>query len=60
MAGGPAGPGIYGKNIHDANIVAVMLAHNITRLATYNRADFQRFDEVVLERANIEGSASEA
>ena len=49
-----------GKNIHDANIVAVMLTHGVRRLATYNQADFQRFDEIVLEAAPVKdpGNAS--
>ena len=34
---------IGGKQIHDANIVATMLAHNLTRLITDNAADFHRF-----------------
>ena len=45
---------VCGKNIHDANIVAVMLAHDVRRLATYNQADFQRFDEIILETATVE------
>lgn len=32
-----------GKQIHDANIVATMLAYNIPELMTHNIADFQRF-----------------
>lgn len=32
-----------GKQVHDANIVATMLTHGITRLLTFNVADFQRF-----------------
>ena len=40
---------IRGKRIHDANIVAVMLAHGVHRLATYNRADFSPFDGIALE-----------
>ncbi len=32
-----------GKQVHDANIAATMLAHGITRLLTFNVADFQRF-----------------
>jgi predicted nucleic acid-binding protein len=32
-----------GKQIHDANIVATMLANGITRLLTHNVQDFQRF-----------------
>jgi predicted nucleic acid-binding protein len=32
-----------GRQIHDANIVATMLAHGIPTLLTHNVADFQRF-----------------
>jgi predicted nucleic acid-binding protein len=32
-----------GKQVHDANIVATMLEHNIPRLLTHNTADFARF-----------------
>jgi hypothetical protein len=32
-----------GKQIHDTNIVATMLAHGIPRLLTHNVADFNRF-----------------
>jgi len=39
---------VRGKRIHDANIVATMLSHGISRLATYNRQDFD-FREVELE-----------
>jgi predicted nucleic acid-binding protein len=34
---------IGGKQIHDANIVATMLAHGLRRLLTHNVIDFQRF-----------------
>jgi predicted nucleic acid-binding protein len=34
---------IGGKQIHDANIVATMLAHGIPSLLTHNVADFVRF-----------------
>ena len=44
---------IRGKQIHDANIVAVMLTHGIYRLVTYNQADFGRFDEISLETAVV-------
>lgn len=39
---------VRGKHIHDANIVATMLSHGVSRLATYNRQDFD-FREVKLE-----------
>lgn len=32
-----------GKQVHDANIVATMLAYSIPRLVTYNVEDFRRF-----------------
>lgn len=32
-----------GKQVHDANIVATMLAYGIPRLVTYNLDDFRRF-----------------
>lgn len=32
-----------GKQVHDANIVATMLAHGEARLLTFNAADFRRF-----------------
>ena len=40
---------VRGKRVHDANIVAVMIAHGVARLATYNRTDFDGFQEIVLE-----------
>lgn len=32
-----------GKQVHDANIVATMLVHGLTRLLTFNADDFRRF-----------------
>ncbi len=34
---------VMGKQLHDCNIVAVMLAHGVSRLATRNPADFKRY-----------------
>ncbi len=34
---------VGGRQIHDANIVATMLAHGENRLLTFNTTDFQRF-----------------
>jgi predicted nucleic acid-binding protein len=34
---------LAGRQVHDANIVATMLAHGETRLLTANGGDFQRF-----------------
>ncbi len=36
-----------GKQVHDANLVAVMLTHDITRLLTFNSADFHRFGDLI-------------
>ncbi len=38
---------IGGKQVHDANIVATMLAYDIPCLLTHNVKDFQRFGEVI-------------
>jgi predicted nucleic acid-binding protein len=35
---------VAGRQVHDANIVATMLAHGETRLLTMNRSDFRRFE----------------
>jgi predicted nucleic acid-binding protein len=32
-----------GRQVHDANIVATMLAHSERRLLTFNEADFRKF-----------------
>ena len=32
-----------GRQVHDANVVATMLAHGERRLLTFNEADFRRF-----------------
>ena len=34
---------ITGKSMHDANIVATMLAHDVNTLITLNEADFRRY-----------------
>jgi predicted nucleic acid-binding protein len=38
---------VGGKQIHDANIVATMLAHGIPRLLTHNVGDFKRFSTLI-------------
>lgn len=38
---------VGGRQIHDANIVATMLAFDIRRLATYNVSDFRRFGALI-------------
>ena len=34
---------VAGRRVHDLNIVATMLTHNITRLVTFNARDFRAF-----------------
>ncbi len=34
---------VGGRQVHDANIVATMLAHGERRLLTFNTADFRRY-----------------
>ena len=34
---------VEGRQIHDANVVATMLAHGEYRLLTFNAADFRRY-----------------
>jgi predicted nucleic acid-binding protein len=36
-------PGAHGRQVHDANIVATMLCHQISHLVTHNAADFRRY-----------------
>lgn len=36
---------VAGKQVHDANIVATMLAHGERRLATLNEKDFRRYGD---------------
>ena len=38
---------ICGKEVHDANIVATMLAYDIPCLLTHNIKDFKRFRKVI-------------
>lgn len=38
---------VAGKQIHDANIVATMLVHEIPALLTHNLADFIRYREII-------------
>jgi predicted nucleic acid-binding protein len=36
-----------GRQVHDANIVATMLAYGKRRLLTFNGPDFRRFNELI-------------
>lgn len=39
---------IGGKKIHDANIVATMLAYGIPAILTHNTNDFERFGDIII------------
>lgn len=36
-----------GKQVHDANIVATMLAHNVSHLLTHNTVDFSCYSQLI-------------
>jgi len=38
---------VRGKQVHDANVVATMLAHGIPQILTHNVGDFARYSELV-------------
>lgn len=40
--------GVVGRQVYDARLVAVMLAHGMTRLLTFNAAHFRRFSEITV------------
>jgi predicted nucleic acid-binding protein len=37
---------VSGTQVHDARLVAVMIANHITKIVTFNVQDFTRFDEI--------------
>ena len=37
---------VKGKEVHDARIVAAMLAHRVTNLLTFNTGDFKRYTAI--------------
>jgi len=39
---------LQGKRVHDARLVAVMLAHGVTHLLTFNPDDFRTINEIVV------------
>ncbi|MCG8455336.1 MAG: type II toxin-antitoxin system VapC family toxin [Holophagales bacterium] len=41
--------GVSGVKVHDTRLVAVMLAHDIRRLLTFDTKDFERFSELGIE-----------
>lgn len=52
---------IQGKRVHDARLVAVMLAHGVTHLLTFNPDDFRNINEIVVVHpqaiANLEAES---
>jgi predicted nucleic acid-binding protein len=42
---------VHGKQVHDCNIVATMLAHGVRHLPTRNATDFKRYESLI----SIEG-----
>jgi hypothetical protein len=39
--------GVRGKQVHDANVVATMMANRVARLATLNLSDFRRYEDLI-------------
>lgn len=39
--------GVFGKQIHDANIVSTMLENGVSRILTANPSDFRRFADLI-------------
>jgi len=39
---------VRGRQVYDARLVAVMLAHNITPLLTFNASHFHRFPDIIV------------
>jgi predicted nucleic acid-binding protein len=40
--------GVSGRQVHDTRLAAVMRAHNITHLLTFNPTDFARFPGIIV------------
>ena len=50
---------VQGKQVHDARLVALMMAHGITHVLTLNAGDFARFPGIVeVAPASLAGSPS--
>lgn len=43
---------IKGRKVHDARLVAVMLAHSIANLLTFNAGDFKSFTHITAHHPN--------
>lgn len=37
---------VLGKSVHDARLVAAMIVHGVTKILTFNGADFTRYSEI--------------
>ena len=44
--------GITGKHVHDARLVAAMLAHGMTHILTFNTKDFLRYESLGISVIN--------
>lgn len=45
---------VIGVKVHDAKLVASMIAHDIERLVTFNTKDFKRYPEIeVLDPSEV-------
>ena len=40
--------GVSGRQVHDARLVAVMAAHGVTHLLTFNVEDFRRYSSITV------------
>jgi len=38
---------VYGRRAHDTRLVAIMIEHRVSRLLTFNDADFKQYAEIV-------------
>ncbi len=43
---------VSGVQVHDARLVASMIAHNVTRILTFNVTDFERYADEGIEVVN--------
>jgi predicted nucleic acid-binding protein len=43
---------VSGKQVHDARLVAVMLAHGVENLLTFNTVDFSRYESLGVTAVN--------
>jgi predicted nucleic acid-binding protein len=39
---------VRGAKVHDARLAAVMQAHGLTRILTFNAADFRRYSDITV------------